>query len=189
MDPWSVGREVARDVLRSLPKLEKMSDFCHRRGIEICSRLCSVHQRPNVFSQTPGRRRPHITGLRVNSVTLGWVGAPNERALFRFHDAIAVFADRCLTRTRIADQGLEGGIINIARAKALANKHRVSCPEEYKICRFGQVCNSTGHITPAIYQSNPCMNASQASHLPMMSPRWAKSPRIHSTPFSYRTNI
>ena len=60
------------------------------------------------FSQTPGRRPPHITGLRVNSVTLGWVGALNERALFRYHDPIAVFADRCLTRTRIADQGLGG---------------------------------------------------------------------------------
>ena len=172
------------------PRLKKCLILCHGRGIKIFCSLFSVHQRSNVFSQTPGRRPPHITGLRVNSVTrVGWDGAPNERALFRFHDAIAVFADRCLTRTRIADQGLEGGIINIARAKALANKHRVSCPEEYKICRFGQVCNSTGHITPAIYQSNPCMNASQASHLPMMSPRWAKSPRIHSTPFSYRTNI
>ena len=33
------------------------------------------------FSQTPGRCPPHITGLCVNSVTLGWAGAPNERAL------------------------------------------------------------------------------------------------------------
>ena len=62
-----------------------------------------------LFSQTPGRRPPYITGLRVNSVTLGWVGPPNERAPLRVHDAIAVFAARCLTRTRIADQGLGGG--------------------------------------------------------------------------------
>ena len=55
----------------------------------------------NVFSQTPGRRPPCITGLRVNSVTLGCVGAPNERALFRVHDAIGVFAARSLARTRI----------------------------------------------------------------------------------------
>ena len=69
------------------------------------------------FSQTPGRRPPHITGLRVNSVTLGWVGAPNERAPFRFHDAIADFADRCLTRTWIADRrpGSGGDFMNIAR--------------------------------------------------------------------------
>ena len=57
------------------------------------------------FSQTPGRRPPYITGLRVNSVTLGRVGAPNEHAQLRVHDAIAVFAARYLTRTRIADQG------------------------------------------------------------------------------------
>ena len=108
MDPWSRGREVARDVLCPVPKLEKMSDFCHRSGIEVFSRLFSLHSRPNVFSQTPGRCPPHITGLRTNSVTLGWAGAPNERALCRFHDAIAVFSDRCLRRPRIADQCLSG---------------------------------------------------------------------------------
>ena len=67
--------------------------------------------------QTSGRRPPHITGLCVNSVTLEWVGAPNERAPFRFHDAIADFADRCLTRTWIADRrpGSGGDFMNIAR--------------------------------------------------------------------------
>ena len=63
----------------------------------------------NVFSQTPGRRSPHITGLRVSSVTLMRVEAPNERAPFRFHDAIAVYADRGLMRTRIDDQRFGGG--------------------------------------------------------------------------------
>ena len=58
-----------------------------------------------LFSQTPGRRLPHITGVRVNAVTLGWIGAPNERARFRFYDAVVGFFDRCLTRTRIADRG------------------------------------------------------------------------------------
>ena len=43
-------------------------------------------------------------------------------------------------------------------------------------------------MTPAIYQSNRCINASHASHLPIKSPRWAKSPRIHSTSYAY-TNI
>ena len=38
-------------------------------------------------SHTPGRCPPH-TDLRVNSTTLGLVGAPKERAAFRFHDAI-----------------------------------------------------------------------------------------------------
>ena len=67
-----------------------------------------------VFPQTTGRRLPHITGLRVNSVTLGWVGAPNERALFKVNGAIDFFADRCRTRTRIADQGFLGGFMSIA---------------------------------------------------------------------------
>ena len=71
--------------------------------------ICFLHTSGQMFfSQTPGRRPPYITGLRVNSVTLGWVGAPNERAPLRVHDAIAVFSIRCLTRTRIADQGFGG---------------------------------------------------------------------------------
>ena len=36
------------------------------------------------FYQTPGRRPPPITGRFVNTVTRGWVGAPNGRAPFRF---------------------------------------------------------------------------------------------------------
>ena len=49
-----------------------------------------------------------------------WVGAPNERAPFRFHYGITDFADRCLTRTRIADRrpGFGGRFMNIARAFA-----------------------------------------------------------------------
>ena len=59
------------------------------------------------FSQTPDRRPPHITGRRVNTaVSLGWVGAPNERAPFRVHDAVIGFVDKYLTRSRIADQGV-----------------------------------------------------------------------------------
>ena len=50
--------------------------------------------------QTPGRRPPRITAGRfVNKVTRGWVGAPNERAPFRFHGAVVDFVDRCLSRT------------------------------------------------------------------------------------------
>ena len=50
--------------------------------------------------QTPGRRPPPMTGRFVNTVTRGWVGAPNGRAPFRFHGAVVVFVDRCLSRTR-----------------------------------------------------------------------------------------
>ena len=50
--------------------------------------------------QTPGRRPPRITGRDVNTVTIGWVGAPNERTSFRIHGAVVGFVDRCLSRTR-----------------------------------------------------------------------------------------
>ena len=82
-----------------LPYLKRVY-FCHRRGIENFCRLFSTQQRPNVFLSTPGRRPPRITGRSVNTVTRGWVGAPNERAPFRFHGAVVVFVNRCLSRTR-----------------------------------------------------------------------------------------
>ena len=70
----------------------------------------------------------------MNSVTLGWVGAPNERAPLRVHDAFAVLAARCLTRTRIANQGL-GGFHEQCGGFTRAIKFRVSCPGEFEICR------------------------------------------------------
>ena len=45
--------------------------------------------------QTPARRPPRITGRFMNTVTRGWVGAPNECAPFRFHGAVVVFVDVC----------------------------------------------------------------------------------------------
>ena len=50
--------------------------------------------------QTSGLRPPPITGRFVNTVTRGWVGAPNGRAPFRFHGAVVGFVARCLSRTR-----------------------------------------------------------------------------------------
>ena len=50
--------------------------------------------------QTPGRRPPPITGRFVNTMTRGWVGAPNGRAPFRFHGAVVGFVAQCLSRTR-----------------------------------------------------------------------------------------
>ena len=98
--------------------------------------ICCLYTRSQMFfSQTPGRRPPYITGLRETSETLGWVGAPNERAPLRVHDAIAVFFARCLTRTRIADQGLGGGSRTLRWLRPRKNRFRVSCPGEFKICR------------------------------------------------------
>ena len=97
---WSRGREVARGVQRSSPKPEKRPIFCHRRGIENFV-ACFLHSSAQMcLYQTPGRRPPPITGRFVNTVTRGWVGAPNGRAPFRFHGAVVGFVDRCLSRTR-----------------------------------------------------------------------------------------
>ena len=82
------------------------------------------------FSQTPGRHPPLITGFRVNSVTLGWVGAPNESAPFRFHYAIAVFADRCLTRARIADQGFGRGFMRFVVDVSCLLADKASPPDD-----------------------------------------------------------
>ena len=42
----------------------------------------------------------NITGRFVNTVTRGWVGAPNGRAPSRFHGAVVGFVARCLSGTR-----------------------------------------------------------------------------------------
>ena len=102
MDPWSRGREVACGVQRSSPKPEKRPIFCHRRGIENFCRLISTQQRPDVFVSDawPAPATPPINGRFVSTVTRGWVGAPNRRAPFRFHDAVVGFVNRCLSRTQ-----------------------------------------------------------------------------------------
>ena len=137
MDPWSRGREVARDALRPLPKLEKMSDFCHRSGIEIFGRLFSVHQRPNVFFsdawQVPATY--HRPSCELCDAIIGWAGAPDERALCRFHDAVAVLADRCQTRPRIPTNAWMGFHENCA-AFARASQFRVTCPAVPESIKF-----------------------------------------------------
>ena len=110
------GRDVSRDVLFAQTCFVLF--FSPSERIEFFV-VCFLYTSGQMFlSQTSSRRPPHIIGRRVTSVTLGWVGAPIERALLRFRDAIAVFADRCLTRIRMADQGLGGGFMNIARASS-----------------------------------------------------------------------
>ena len=90
-----------------LPNLEKGSQTW-KKGLffAIGERLrvlvvCFLHTRERIFLyQTPGRRPPRITGRVVNTVTRGWVGAPNERAPFTFHGAVVGFVHRSLSRTR-----------------------------------------------------------------------------------------
>ena len=100
MGPWSRGREVTRVVQRSSTKPEKKLVFSHRGGIENFV-ACFLHSSAQMcLNQTPGRRPPPITVRSVNTVTKGWVGAPNGRAPFRFRCAVVVFVDRCLSRSR-----------------------------------------------------------------------------------------
>ena len=91
-------------ALRSLPKPDKMSILAIGEGSRFFV-VCFISAAKR-FPSDACWPSPHITGLRVETVTLGCVGAPTERAPFRFRHAVSVFADRCLTRTRIADLGL-----------------------------------------------------------------------------------
>ena len=82
----------------ALPNLKKGLFLAIREGSRIF--VACFHSSAQMCSyQTPGRRPPRITGRFVNTVTRGWVGAPNGRAPFRFHGAVG-FVARCLSRTR-----------------------------------------------------------------------------------------
>ena len=63
VNPLSRWRDVAGGVLRSSPKPEKRSIFCHVRGIENFV-VCFLHTSGQIFFyQTPSRHPPHIPGL------------------------------------------------------------------------------------------------------------------------------
>ena len=96
----SRGREVAAASNALLPNLKKGRFFAIGEGSRIFP-ACFLHSSAQkCLYQTPSRRPPPITGRFVNTVTRGWVGAPNGRAPFRFHGAVAGFVARCLSRTR-----------------------------------------------------------------------------------------
>ena len=64
-------------------------------------RLSYVHtSRQMCFKQKPDGRPPQITGHRVSAVHQGEVGAPNELATSRVHDAVVDFVERSVWRTR-----------------------------------------------------------------------------------------
>ena len=67
-----------------LPNLKKGLFFAIGEG-SIIFIACFLHGSTQMcLYQTPGRRPPRITVRFVNTVTRGWVGAPNERAPCRF---------------------------------------------------------------------------------------------------------
>ena len=84
--------EVGASSRRFVQKIGEMTFFCGRcntggRGIDRF--LSSVFYTPvdRLSYQTPGRRPPRVTGRVMNTVTKGWVGAPNDRAPFRIHES------------------------------------------------------------------------------------------------------
>ena len=84
-----------------LPNPKKGLFFAIGEGSRFFVACFLVHSSSQMcLYQTPGRRPPPITGRFVNTVTRGWVGAPNGPAPFRFHGAVVGFVDRCLYRTR-----------------------------------------------------------------------------------------
>ena len=100
VDPWSRSREVARGGLHSSPKPGKGSIFATGERSTTRTVCFPPTARGQVFSyQTPGRRPTRITGHVVNTVTRGWVGAPNECSPLKPHDVVVGFVDRCLSGT------------------------------------------------------------------------------------------
>ena len=94
------GEKLPATSYALLPNLEKGLFFAVGEGSRIFV-TCFLHGSAQMYSyQTHGRRPPPITGHFVNTVTRGWVGAPNERAPFRFHGAVVGLVDRCLSRAR-----------------------------------------------------------------------------------------
>ena len=94
------GEKLPAASYALLPNLKKGLFFAIGEGSRNFA-SCFLHSSAQMcLYQTPGRRPTIITGRFVNTVTRGWVGAPNEHAPFRFHGAVVDFVDRCLSRTR-----------------------------------------------------------------------------------------
>ena len=77
---------------RSCPRRRTLFTQTRRKKVFVFV-ICFPHTNDHFcYYQTPGRRPPCITGRRVNTVTREWVGALDERAPIRFHDAIVVLS-------------------------------------------------------------------------------------------------
>ena len=93
------GEKLPAASYALLPNLKKGIFFAIGEGSRILV-ACFLHNSAQMcLYQAPGRRPPPITDRFVNTDQRA-VGAPNERAPFRFHDAVVGFVDRCLSWTR-----------------------------------------------------------------------------------------
>ena len=78
------GEKLPAASYALLPNLKKGLFFAIGEKSRIFV-ACFLHSSAQMcLYQTPGRRPPPITGRFVHTVIIGWVGAPNERAPFRF---------------------------------------------------------------------------------------------------------
>ena len=78
----------------------KKTCFAIRDGWRIVV-LCFVHTSGQLFLyHAPGQLPPHDTGHGAQTVTLGWVGAPNERTPVRFMTQSLILSIDVLSRTR-----------------------------------------------------------------------------------------
>ena len=85
VDLFPRGREVARGVLRSSPKLDKCCVFANVvRKIDILFIVFYTPAGKNINNQAPCRRPQRVTGHAGNIVTRQWVRSPNECASVRF---------------------------------------------------------------------------------------------------------
>ena len=91
------GEKLPAASYALLPNQKKGLFFAIGEGSRIIV-ACFLHSSAQMcLYRTSGLRPPPITGRFVNTVTRWWVGAPNERAPFRFHGAVVGFVDRCLS--------------------------------------------------------------------------------------------
>ena len=97
-----LGREGLLVLSCGLPSHPlKLLFFARWETIKTFFCLSFLHtSRQMCFEQTPDRRPPHITGRRVSAEDQGGIGAPNELAAFRVHDAVVDFVQRSVWRTR-----------------------------------------------------------------------------------------
>ena len=86
-----VFRHVLSCKILFFARWETIESFCLSFR-HTCRQMC--------FYQKPDRRPPQITGGRVSTVHQGGIGAPNELATFRVHDAVVDFVERSVWRTR-----------------------------------------------------------------------------------------
>ena len=87
----SCGRRLHPLEILFFARWETIESFC-LSVLQTSRQMC--------FIQKPDRRTPQITGRRVSAVHQGGVGAPNELATFRVHDAVVDFVERSVWRTR-----------------------------------------------------------------------------------------